>query len=81
MKAIWKDAGRTALLAAALTAGIGVGYATARQPRMEAALDALRTARSELEDARANKGGHRVRAMQLIDAAIREVRAGIRYAD
>ncbi|HTP76903.1 MAG TPA: hypothetical protein VMJ73_07965 [Rhizomicrobium sp.] len=72
------------VLAAALataTAGFFVGAAWADQPHMEAALDALRTAHSELDMARANKGGHRERAMRLIDDAIAEVKLGMEYAD
>ncbi|MBA2589329.1 MAG: hypothetical protein H0U98_11980 [Alphaproteobacteria bacterium] len=44
---------------------------------MTAALDALRTARSELQAALANNGGHRVKAIALIDQAIEETNAGI----
>jgi hypothetical protein len=51
------------------------------QPHMENALQALRAARSELQQAAANKGGHRERAIGLTDAAIREVEAGMAYAD
>jgi hypothetical protein len=45
---------------------------------MDNALGALQTARSELQVAEANKGGHRVNAIRLVDQAIAEVRAGIR---
>jgi len=68
-------------LATATAGGFFIGAASAGQPHMEAALDALRTARSELEMASANKGGHRERAMSLIDDAIAEVRRGMDYAD
>ena len=47
------------------------------QPNMQAALDALRQARAFLEQATANKGGHRNKAIQLIDQAIAEVMLGI----
>jgi hypothetical protein len=50
------------------------------QPHMTAALDELRGARSELDAAATDKGGHRARAIALIDDAITEVRAGIDYA-
>ena len=50
------------------------------QPHMTAALDELRGARQELDAAETDKGGHRSRAIALIDDAITEVRAGIDYA-
>jgi hypothetical protein len=49
------------------------------QPNMEAAMQQLRAARASLQNASTDKGGHRVRAMQLIDQAMGEVEAGIRY--
>ena len=51
-----------------------------QQPHMRAALEALRTARRHLELAEADKGGHRVKAVGLVDDAIRETEAGIAYA-
>ncbi len=65
-------------LTGTLVTGIFVGQAVAQQPHMYAALDALRTARSELQSALANKGGHRVKAIALIDQAIAETNEGIR---
>lgn len=50
------------------------------QPKMEAALRNLQRARSDLSTAATNKGGHRVRAMRLVDQAINETRAGMAYA-
>jgi hypothetical protein len=47
---------------------------------MNEALDQLRAARSELDAANADKGGHRVKAVSLVDEAIAEVEAGIEYA-
>jgi hypothetical protein len=47
---------------------------------MNAALDELRAARSELQAAESDKGGHRVKAIGLIDEAIGEVQAGIEFA-
>ena len=66
---------------ALLALGIVIGQAMAYQEHMHAALDALRTAKSELEMAERNKGGHRVEALRLTNAAIREVQAGIEYAE
>lgn len=51
--------------------------AQANQPNMKAALVSLNQAKQSLERASHDKGGHRVRAIQLIDEAIREVEAGI----
>jgi hypothetical protein len=47
---------------------------------MEAALDHLQSARTELESALADKGGHRARAMSLVDQAMAEVQAGMEWA-
>lgn len=63
--------------AAVLTLGVVVGQAMAYQEHMHAALDALRTARSELQAAEHNKGGHRERALQLVNDAIDQVQEGI----
>ena len=49
------------------------------QPRMEAALDKLRSARSNLEAASDDKGGHRVKAIEHVNKAIDEVKKGIEY--
>ena len=65
--------------AALLTAG-GATEATAAQPNMQDALRALNAALKSLDKADANKGGHRARAMALVEQAIQEVRAGIAYA-
>jgi outer membrane murein-binding lipoprotein Lpp len=63
-----------------LTLGYLAGCASSGQPHMNAALDELRGARQELDAAVADKGGHRERAIALIDDAITHVRAGIDYA-
>ena len=55
--------------------------AMAEQKHMEKALSTLKEARLQLENADRNKGGHRRRAVELIDQAINEVEKGIRYAD
>ena len=47
---------------------------------MTASLGLLQSARAELGAATPNKGGHREKAMGLIDQAISEVRAGIAFA-
>ncbi|MGH6871735.1 MAG: hypothetical protein ACREHE_09525 [Rhizomicrobium sp.] len=68
-------------LAAAMTAGVFIGQALANQPHMEAALANLQSARSELIQSSHNKGGHRVEALRLTNAAIAEVQAGMADAD
>ncbi len=54
--------------------------AFAGQPHMQDALSHLRAARAALSRAEANKGGHRERALEHVDAAIRETEAGIAFA-
>lgn len=51
------------------------------QPEMTAALDSLRDAQQHLMGAASNKGGHRERALQLIEQTMSEVRQGMEYAD
>jgi hypothetical protein len=50
-----------------------------RQPLMRDALHDLQVARGTLEAATADKGGHRVKAIELTDAAIAEVKQGIEF--
>jgi hypothetical protein len=56
-----------------------IGCASA-QPHMRSALDHLLAARSELEAATPSKGGHRERAIELVNGAIEHVQAGIEFA-
>jgi hypothetical protein len=71
---------RSLLLGAAIAASIGIGYAIGAQPHMNESIALLQSARGELAAATPNKGGHRERALGLIDQAIAEVRAGIAFA-
>jgi hypothetical protein len=50
------------------------------QPKMQEALAQLRIAREDLQKAEANKGGHREKALQLVNEAINQVQAGASYA-
>lgn len=50
------------------------------QPHMQAALDALRSAQSNLDKATPDKGGHRAKAIDLVKSAIDEVKLGIEAA-
>jgi hypothetical protein len=68
---------RGVLLGAAIAAGMGIGYAIGAQPHMNESIALLQSARGELQAATPNKGGHRERALGLIDQPIGEVRAGI----
>jgi hypothetical protein len=70
---------RVAVLSVTLGTGACIGYAEAQQPHMNAALDALRSARSELVASTPNKGGHRERAIQLVNQAIDETNLGIAF--
>ena len=54
--------------------------AQADQPHMEAALEALKNARRELNAATADKGGHRGKAIELVKEAMGEVEKGIEWA-
>ena len=47
------------------------------QPHMKAALEFLRNAKSDLERATTDKGGHRVNAIRFIDQATDETKKGI----
>jgi uncharacterized protein YqeY len=47
------------------------------QPHMQRALDLLRDAKTNLEAATSDKGGHRVKAIAYVNSAIDEVKKGI----
>jgi hypothetical protein len=81
MKTPVKAALAAGALSIAMAAGFTIGQAQGYQPRMQNALGDLRAARGELQAAERNKGGHRERAIDLIDQAIGEVRAGMDVAD
>ena len=58
----------------------GACAAGADQPSMQAALGSLQQARSYLVQSTPNKGGHRERAINLVNQAINETEAGMAYA-
>jgi hypothetical protein len=70
-------------LAALLAASLGNTFvspaAADAQPKMRAALDSLRAAKASLDEATPDKGGHRVKAIQLTKQAIDQVEAGIKF--
>jgi hypothetical protein len=49
------------------------------EPHMSAALGHLEQAKVELEKATPNKGGHREKALELVNQAMEQVRAGEAY--
>jgi len=58
-----------------------VGICAADEPHMRAALEHLREARKQLEKAVPNKEGHREKAIELIDRAIEQVKAGMEFSE
>jgi len=76
---------RTTVVIALVSLGLGIGTGAAvagvNQPHMQAALVALRSARSELQAALPDKGGHRVKAIAQVNGAIAEVEAGMVIGD
>ena len=67
------------VLAAALAASVTSSAVADRQPNMRTALRSLVSARSTLERAAHDKGGHRVKALELVNGAIAEVQLGIKF--
>jgi len=63
----------------AIATGFFAGHAVADQPHMHSALEHLRAAKAELELADADKGGHRARAITLVNDAIGQVEKGISF--
>lgn len=55
--------------------------AVEEQPHMEAALKALKEAREHLQQAEADKGGHRAAAIKATDEAIKHTEMGMKFAD
>lgn len=69
-------------ISCALLCALVFGLATAAapdQPRMEAARADLQLAKSELQKAEHNKGGHRANAIGLINSAVAAVNRGIQF--
>jgi len=77
---------RRSALATLATAGLTIpallhgqpGRAIQGQPHMQAALEALKNAKMHLNEAEADKAGHRKNAIEHVDKAIKEVEAGIK---
>ena len=65
------------VLAVSLMSVVSVSSARADQAHMQAALNALQTAKAELQAAEHDKGGHRDKALEAVDRAINQTRLGI----
>jgi len=73
--------GLPALFLSGALVGAGItSVVSAAQPHMGAALSDLYAARTQLQASMADKGGHRDRAIGLVNSAINETRAGMAYA-
>ena len=75
-----KNFGKVVLGGSLFLLGMLTSQVMADQPHMQNAKESLRLAREELRQAEPNKGGHRERAMELVDEAIDQVQQGIDYA-
>lgn len=49
------------------------------QPNMKEALEHLNAAKASLQKATADKGGHRVKAIELVEKAIEQTQKGIEF--
>ena len=79
MKINWRNLGLAFLLLGALAFGFLGGRATADQPHMRSALEHLRAAKSELEIAERDKGGHRAKALRFVNDAIGQCEMGMQF--
>lgn len=70
----------TALFAAAALTLPAVAFAEP-QPMMKEGLEHLQKAKEALKKGTSDKGGHRVKAIELIDKAIEQVEKGIKFDD
>lgn len=70
---------KTVFAVALLLGAASVAAAVPDQPFLQAARADLQTAKRQLQRATANKGGHRAKAIALVNQAIAQVNAGIDY--
>lgn len=70
---------RVALLTLVLAVGFIAGQLSAAQPQMQSALRHLRAAKADLNRATSDKGGHRAKALDLVNEAINEVERGVAF--
>ena len=70
---------------AAFVVALSLSFPTAAfaepQPHMKAALENLKRAKESLEKATADKGGHRAKAIELVNQAIEQTEKGINFDD
>jgi hypothetical protein len=75
---------RLALAAAAAAlagAALAPSAAHAAHPRIQAAITALSDAKAEMQAAATDFGGHRVKAIEACDRAIRQLEAALNWAN
>jgi hypothetical protein len=70
---------RSLLVVTLIALAFVAGQLSAAQPHMQAALSNLRAAKRSLERADSDKGGHRNRAIALVNDAISEVEKGVSF--
>jgi hypothetical protein len=68
-----------AIAAVAFSLGFATQAFADKQPMMQKALKQLEDAKDALQAATADKGGHRAKAIDLVNAAIAETKAGIEF--
>ncbi len=81
MKTLLKITALSLLLALSGSFAVTAQAKTVSQPHMTAALKALNTALSELNQAAKDKGGYRAAAVVNVKQAIKDVNAGIAYVN
>lgn len=70
---------KASLLLVVIVVAFFAGQMSASQPAMQSALRNLRAARADLNRATSDKGGHRERAIELVNQAIDQVEKGIAF--
>jgi hypothetical protein len=73
----WTSLALAGLLVLVLGSGLVRPAAAGEQPHMRSALVNLKAAKGQLEKSSVDKGGHRVKAIELTQQAIDEVQKGV----
>jgi hypothetical protein len=81
MKTIWKSVALVVLLGIFAAPVTMATASVEEQPHMRAALEHLKAAKAELEQAEADKGGHRVAALKATNEAIHHTEEGMQFAN
>ncbi|MDB6146609.1 MAG: hypothetical protein JWO45_273 [Spartobacteria bacterium] len=71
---------KTVLVSTVAVVALSMNSMGAGQPKMQIALHHLQEARTTLMQAEKNKGGHRERALDLVNKAINQVEEGMKFA-